>query len=83
MRAFRELLGQSWLIESEQEACLKLIGKQLKHRSRDEALELYTRLARLIPKLDAPNWVLEVRQLNAWFGGILKRIGNRPLVGES
>jgi len=77
MKAFRNLLEQSWMVPNEIEICLKLIGRRLKNKSRHEALELYHRLARTIPTLEIPNWVLEIKHIYMWFGSVLKRLGNR------
>ena len=72
MKGFRELLKHSWLLPIEQNRCVEIIGRFIKHRSTDEARKIYERLKLIIRTFDVPIWVRTIQQLCAWFTSVLK-----------
>lgn len=83
LKAFRELLNHSWLLPNERTLCVSLIGRHLKARSTNYARQLYDALARIIRKIDAPNWVLTIQDLCRWWMGLIKGLMSRQAVMES
>lgn len=82
MRAFRNLLARSWLLPFEQHHCVNLIGRHIKKRSDQYALELYHLLAKKLQTLAVPNWVREVREIYRWFMDLIKRTMEFSMVRE-
>lgn len=72
MRAFRNLLARSRLRPDEQRHCVSLIGRHIRKRSDEYALELYRLLAQKLGNLEIPRWVREVRGIYRWFMDTIK-----------
>lgn len=74
MKAFREVLQRSRLAQCQQRLCVGVLGRHLKGKPRSYALQLFEKLRRVAPKLQAPGWVSSVVELCRWFMGLLKHL---------
>jgi hypothetical protein len=77
MKVFRELLQRSWLLPYEQKICGAVLGRYIKSKSLNFSRLLYENLAKIIHKLDAPNWVRRINDLCKWFMGVLVGVAKK------
>ena len=83
MKSFRELLNKTWLMRSEQNICVGVLGRYVKNKSVEFARALYDRLANFAHKLDVPSWVESINDLCRWFMGVLKGVSKRIEVNSA
>lgn len=72
LRAHRLLLGQSLLSKAQQRLAACMIGKYLKGKTRNFALQVYGKLKAIISRLKPPEWVKSFQELCRWFMGVLR-----------
>lgn len=74
MIAFRKTLDHSQLAPTQQRLCMGVLGRFVKHKSREQGLALYERLKQVVIDLRPPQWARSAQQLCQWFWGLLKSL---------